>query len=272
MERKILFLDLDGTLLNDRKEITPGNRRAVGEALDRGCRIVVASGRPLKSSLAQAGRLGLAGEGCYVIAYNGGVIYDCAGGRAVHREHLKPETLYRVYDEAARRGLYIQTYDREDVVVEPRCGEENAARYCAEVGLDWRRIGDVRRDLSEPPVKALLIDYRNREPLEDMERWLRKELAGEADCFFSSRHLLEVVPRGVSKGSAVTELCRLLGIDVRSAVAAGDENNDVSMIRAAGVGVAMANAVEAAKAAADYVTERDNNHDGIEEVIRKFLL
>lgn len=272
MERKILFLDLDGTLLNDRKEITAGNRQAMDEALDRGCRIVVASGRPLKSSLAQAKRLDLAGAGCYVIAYNGGVIYDCTVGRAVHRASLKLETLYRVYDEAARRGIYIQTYDREDVVIEPRCGEENAARYCAEIGLDWRRIGDVRRDLSEPPVKTLLIDYRDRKPLEDMARWLREELAGEADCFFSSPHLLEVVPRGVSKGSAVTELCRQLGIDVGSAVAAGDQCNDISMLRAAGVGVAMANAVEEAKAAADYVTERDNNHDGVEEIIRKFLL
>ena len=61
MKQKILFLDLDGTLLNDRKEITEGNRRAIREALDRGHRIVVTSGRPLKSSLAQARRLGLAG-------------------------------------------------------------------------------------------------------------------------------------------------------------------------------------------------------------------
>ena len=76
----------------------------------------------------------------------------------------------------------------------------------------------------------------------------------------------------MNKGAAVTALCRQLGIDIRDSVAAGDENNDVSMIRAAGVGAAMANAVAAAKAAADYVTERDNNHDGIAEVIRKFFL
>ena len=70
----------------------------------------------------------------------------------------------------------------------------------------------------------------------------------------------------------MTAMCRQLGIDIRDSVAAGDENNDVSMIRAAGVGAAMANAVAAAKAAADYVTARDNNHDGIAEVIRKFFL
>lgn len=270
--QKILFLDLDGTLLNDRKEITAGNRRAIREALDLGHRIVVTSGRPLKSSLAQARRLELAGEGCYVIAYNGGVVYDCSGERIVHREALDPEVLYRVYDEAGRRGLYIQTYDREDAVIEPRCCGETAARYCAAIGLDWRRIGDVRRDLAESPAKALLIDYRNREPLESMERWLGENLAGRADCFFSSPYFLEVVPAGVNKGSAVTALCARLGMDARDSIAAGDAGNDVSMLRAAGVGVAMANAAAEIKAAADYVTERDNNHDGIAEVIRKFLL
>lgn len=272
MEKKLLFLDLDGTLLNDRKEITPGNRRAIDEALDQGHRIVVASGRPLKSSLNQARQLGLAGEGCYVIAYNGGAVYDCSAGETVYRSTLEPEVLYRVYDEARRRGMYIQTYDREDVVIEPRCDSANAERYCAAIGLDWRVITDVRRDLSELPVKALLIDYQNREPLEEMERWIRSELPGRADCFFSSRYFLELVSVGVNKGSAVTELCRRLGVDVRHSVAVGDENNDVSMIRAAGVGVAMANGVQEAKDAADYVTERDNNHDGIEEIIRKFLL
>lgn len=272
MEKKLLFLDLDGTLLNDRKEITSGNRQAIGEAIARGHRIIVTSGRPLKSSLDQAKRLGLAGNGCYVIAYNGGAVYDCSTGKTICRNTLSPETLYRVFDEAARRNMYIQTYDQEDVVIEPRCDVENAKRYCTAIGLDWRVIRDIRRDLSEAPVKALLIDYRRREPLEEMERWLRSKMAGQADCFFSSRYFLEVVPVGTNKGAALTELCRHLGTGTESAVAVGDESNDVSMILAAGVGVAMANAVQAAKDAADYITGRDNNHDGIEEVIRKFLL
>lgn len=272
MEQKILFLDLDGTLLNDQKEITPGNRQAIRQALDRGHRIVVTTGRPLKNSLAQSEQLGLAGEGCFVIAYNGGTVYDCSRRQIIHREALHPEALYRIYDEAARRDVYVQTYDREDVVIEPRCDEAIARQYCAITGLDWRRIENVRQDLSQPPGKALLIDYHDTARLEDMERWLKAELAGEADCFFSSRSFLEVVPANVNKGSAVKALCRQLGIDIRNAVAAGDESNDISMIRAAGVGVAMANAIPAAKEAADYITQRDNNHDGIEEVIQRFLL
>ena len=122
MAKKILFLDLDGTLLNDRKEITDGNRRAISEALAKGRRIVVTSGRPLKSSLAQARRLGLAGEGCYVIAYNGASIYDCSSGREIFRRTLEWEVLYAIFDEARRREVYVQTYDREDVVTEQEEG------------------------------------------------------------------------------------------------------------------------------------------------------
>lgn len=272
MDKKILFLDLDGTLLNDQKEITEGNRRAMEEALERGHRIVVASGRPLKSSLAQARRLGLAGEGCYVIAYNGAVIYDCSAEKPIFRHTLEMEDLYRVFDEARRRGYYIQTYDREDVVLEEGGDVEIAKRYCGTTGMDYRVIQDVRKDVKEAPVKALLIDYQNPEPLADMARWIGENMAGRMDCFPSSPYLLEVVAVGMNKGAAVSALCGLLDIPVENTVAAGDQANDISMLRAAGVGVAMANGTAEVKAAADYITVRDNNHDGIEEAIRKFLL
>lgn len=267
-----MFLDLDGTLLNDRKEITAGNRGAIDEALRHGHRVVVASGRPLKSSLAQARKLGLAGDGCYVIAYNGAVIYDCSAGEPVFRRTLEMDDLYRVFDEARKRNCYVQTYDREDVVFEEGGNAVNAQRYCEMVGLDYRTIRDVRLDVKEAPVKALLIDYENPALLAEMSRWIREHLAGRVDCFPSSRFFLEVVAAGMNKGAAVTALCGLLGVPVENSVAAGDQANDIAMLRAAGVGAAMANGTPEVRAAADYVTRMDNNHDGIEEVIRKFLL
>ena len=272
MSAQILFTDLDGTLLNDAKEITPGNRAAIEEALAAGKRIVVTSGRPLKSSLDQARRLGVAEPGCYVIAYNGSEIYDCAQGKAVFRRPLALEDLYAVYDEANRRGLYIQTYDREQVVVEERCDPAAAQWYTQRLGMTYRTVGDIRRDLAEPPVKALLIDRSESGVLDEMDLWIKANLSGRLDSFHSAAFFLEVVATGINKGVAVENLCRLLDIPIAEAVAAGDEANDVSMIRAAGIGAAMVNGTQAAKDAADYVTERDNNHDGVAEIIRKFLL
>ncbi|MBR3570800.1 MAG: HAD family phosphatase [Oscillibacter sp.] len=271
MESKILFLDLDGTLLNDAKELTDGNRAAMEGAVARGHRVVIASGRPLKSVRAQAARFGLDGAGCYAIAYNGAVIYDFAKQAQIYRKALAPEDLYAVFDEARRRGIYIHTYDREDVVIEPRCDPETARRYCARLQFDFRVIRDIRKELSESPVKAMSIDFTGQEKTAAFRDWILSEMRGRLDSYFSERYFLEIVPAGVNKGRGILQLCDILGIPRENSVAAGDEANDIDMLRAAGVGAAMANAIPEAKAAADYVTERDNNHDGVAEIIEKFL-
>lgn len=272
MEKKILFLDLDGTLLNDRKELTPGNRDAMEQAAARGHRLVITSGRPLKSTLIQAERMGLNGEGCYVIAYNGAVIYDCSRKKEIFRQTLALEDLYAVFDEANRQGVYIQSYDEKDtVLIEPHNDPAVAERYSSSIHLDFRVTDNIRTGLSVPPVKALMIDFENHAPLERMEKWVNETMAGRVNCFFSSRYYLETVPAGMNKGNAVRAMCRLLEVPVENTVAAGDEANDISMLQAAGIGAAMQNAVPEAKAAADYITERDNNHDGIAEIIERFL-
>ena len=271
MEAKILFLDLDGTLLNDRKELTDGNREALAGAISRGHRAVIASGRPLKSVIIQAARLGLDGPGCYAIAYNGAVVYDFTAQRQIFRRTMAPEDLYAVFDEANRRGVYIQTYDKEDVVIEPHNDPEIAKRYCTRIQLDFRTIGDVRRDLSEMPVKALCIAFDGQERTDALRQWILETMRGRLDSYFSDKNFLEIVPAGVNKGEGILKLCELLDIPPERSVAAGDEANDVDMVRAAGIGVAMSNAIPELKAVADYVTERDNNHDGVAEIIERFL-
>lgn len=270
MEKRILFLDLDGTLLDDGKHITPGNRLALERALSAGHRVVITTGRPLKSAKAQAQRLGLTVPGCYLIAYNGAVVYDCHRESVLYQLTLDFDALYAIFDEAERRGLFILTYDGDEVVVEPRCDGETVRRYCAPVGMSYRVISDVRQDLTQPPPKTLLIDFDDRRPVEEMQQWIGSTLSDRVDCFFSNPWYLEVVHAGMNKGKAVLEMCRRLGVPVSCAVAVGDEQNDISMIRAAGVGVAMANGTEAVKATADYVTAHDNNHDGVAEVVERF--
>ena len=271
MKKRMLFLDLDGTLLNDAKQITEGNRAALDQTLERGHDVVITTGRPLSSALIQAHNLGLDRPGCYLIAYNGAVIYDWAKKEQIFNRALSYEAVYKVFDKANAMGLHIQTYDTWKVLVEGRCDDAAVRRYCGLIRMDFRVIGDVRRDLAEEPVKCLIIDYDCQTELLKLQEWIRTHMESEVDCFFSCDQYLEVVPKGMSKGEAVKMLCAVLGVEIENAVAVGDAANDLSMIEAAGIGVAMANGTDQVKAAADYVTTRDNNHDGIAEVVERFL-
>ena len=270
MKKRLLFLDLDGTLLNDAKEITQGNREALERTLQRGHGVIITTGRPLKSALAQARRLGLDQPGCYTIAYNGAMVYDWGKQGNVFTRALDIPSVIRVFEKANEIGEHIQTYDSFDVLVEPRGDDEALRRYCKMVSMTHRVIGDVHTDLQEDPVKCLVINYEKKDGLLKMQDWIRANMEG-MDCFFSCEQFLEVVPKGMNKGEAVKMLCKLLDVEIEDAVACGDAANDLAMLKAAGIGVAMINGSDEVKAVADYITTRDNNHDGVAEAAGKFF-
>lgn len=270
MKKHLLFLDLDGTLLNDKKEITPGNRAALNAALERGHGVIITTGRPLKSAMAHAKKLQLDKPGCYLVAYNGAVIYDWEKGAQMYNRSLSYEIINRVFDYVNTTGIHVQTYDTWDVLVERRCDNEIVRRYC-DGTIGFRVIEDVHTDLTEEPVKILVIDFDNKAALESIQTWVHTNMAEDVECFFSSNAYLEIVPRNIRKGEAVKMLCKLLDVPVANAVAVGDEANDLSMIVEAGIGVAMCNGIPTVKAAANYITHNDNNHDGVAEVVEKFL-
>lgn len=271
MEKRLLFLDLDGTLLNDEKVITQGNRIALEQALKRGHGVVIATGRPLKSAKDLAVKLGLDKPGCMMISSNGAILYDWEKNDTIFSCTMPVSTVRKLFAEANRRCLHIQTYEGETVLVEPRCEDEALQWYCSKIGMAHRVISDANVDVVQEPVKCLMIDYYDQTDLRAMQQWIRENLQEEADCFFSCREYLEIVVKGMNKGNAVSRLCQMMGVDIANAVAVGDAANDLSMIEAAGIGVAMANGTADVKAAADYITEHDNNHDGIAEVVEKFL-
>ncbi len=272
MTQKAIFLDLDDTLLNRQKEITPGNRRAIDRALDAGHKVIITTGRPLNGALRLAEDLGLTKEGCYLIAFNGGILYDTYRRESVFKLALPKRLAPPIFAEAARRNIHIQTYDQDNCYVEPRNEEDREIRwYCSRIKVSYAVIPSVEA-LKEDPVKILVTSLDERKPLEDFQVWVDANFGDELDTFFSCRELLEIVPKGVNKGAAVVQLCARLGIPLENSVACGDAPNDLSMIRAAGLGVAMCNGQDEVKAAAGYITERDCDHDAIEEVIERFLL
>ena len=128
------------------------------------------------------------------------------------------------------------------------------------------------RESEKEACKLLAVDLKDQEKLEDFRKAMQDKFEGKLDLFFSNRQYLEIVPCGVSKGSALEAFCAKMGIPIANSVSAGDENNDISMIKSAGIGCAVANARPEVKAAADYVTERDNNQAAIAEIIKKFMM
>lgn len=270
--KKILFTDLDGTLLNNEKLVSEGNRAAIERLLQAGHYLVVATGRPTKSAFKVAQKLGLTMPGCYMIAYNGCVIFDCSKEEIWMEKTLPMEHARYLFEEAEKYGLYVQTYGKDDKILTSSDGPE--VQFYAKGNrnaLQYEICEDVCDSLGKEPNKVLFIDLNEEGILkfwEEHQEWEQ----GKCESTFSCREFLEYLPLGASKGSAVRTLCEMLGVDIKNAYAAGDERNDISMIEAAGVGIAMKNAVNEAKAVADYITENDNDHDGIAEIIDRLIL
>lgn len=270
MESKLLFLDLDGTLLNDQKEITSGNRQALDKALAMGHRVVICTGRPLCSAIAMSESLGLTGDGCYVIAYNGGAVYDVYRGEMLYEQTVPAQAACAVGRRADELNLHVQTYDNTHVLVSPRWEDDLLDQYCKIIHIPYRVVPEYPETLSHNPPKVLVI-AEDHAAGELLEKEINSQFA-DLECFFSNPRFLEIVPRGMNKGNAIRRMCAQLGIPVERSIAVGDADNDLSMIKAAGLGVCMINGVPAMKAAAGYITERDNNHDGVAEVVEKFML
>ena len=272
-KQKILFSDLDATLLNDRKEIEKDTRAAIDRMLARGHIFVSCTGRPFASVLNAARQSGLDQKGCYIVSYTGGAIYDPSCDQMISYASIPLPAVQRMFAEAQKAGLYIHTYDktRNDMVLSWQDGPQLQA-YIGHTKLQYQTGKDVLEKLEQPPAKMIVISLDSHERL----RQFQEENAGWAEAylnsFFSCEQYLEYCPAGISKGAAVQRLCDYLNIPVEDAVAAGDERNDISMIRSAGVGAAPRNAHPAVKECADYVCVRDHNEGAVGEIIRKFIL
>lgn len=270
---KILFTDLDDTLLDRRKEISPENRRAIRRAVRRGHRVVLCSGRPLMGVLPQIQalerELDLSQPGCYAIAYNGGVLYDCFREQVVYKESLPLSYVKYIFQEARQYDLFCQTYS--DTHLLAPCPSHALDAYLAGTQMPCKIIPSLPDTLEEEPAKVLVIgeDPKKLSAYEHaIQEWARDKIS----VFYSNAMYLEHVPLGVSKGTAIKRLCRYLDIPLEDTIAAGDEQNDIPMLQTARIGVAMANATPGCRACADYITENDCDHSGIAEVIERFML
>ena len=269
-KRWIFFLDLDDTLLDQKKNILPRSREILQQLLDEGHVAVICTGRALPSALTQSHRTGLDQKNCYIICYNGGQIYDITNKKTLYSDTIPMEIIRQCFDAGKEFGIQIQTYSDTHVLTEIET--EDFPIYCQRQDLACELVDDVTKVLEHDPPKMLALDHDDHDHVAAFREFLQPKVEGKLDMFFSSDYYLEIVPPGINKGNAVRFLCNYLGIPLCHSIAMGDAENDITMLKAAGIGVAMINGTDAVKAAADRISDEDCNHDGAALMLEKIIL
>lgn len=268
MKRKMLVLDIDGTLTNSKKEITPRTLQRIREIQEQGHIVVVASGRPTPGLRKVAEQLELAKYGGYLLSYNGARIANMQTGEVVCQLELPHEYIPQLYDFAVKNDIGLVTYE-QDWIVTGRPHDEFMQLEAWINQIPIRDVDDFVGYVDFPVIKCLFTAPHDRAPA--LERELAARFVGKISVYRSEPHFIEAMPLHVDKAAALQMLLDHVKMDVANVIACGDGYNDVSMIRFAGLGVAMANAQAAVKAQADYIT-LSNDEDGVAHVIEKFIL
>lgn len=266
--KKVLVLDLDGTLTNSEKKITPETKAALMRMQQQGHTVVLASGRPTAGIMPVARELKLAENEGYILSFNGGMILDCKSGDILYQKTLPAEVVPELFELAQKLGIGLLSYEDDTIITGPH----------------YDRYIDLEKRINRLPVRQIenvgeYIDFPVNKCLgtSEPEVAVRAEqeyerMFGKTLCISRSEpFFIEITPLGVDKAASLARFCQITGHQREDLIACGDGFNDVSMIQYAGLGVAMENAQEEVKQAADYITS-SNDEDGVARVIYEFIL
>lgn len=268
MRYKLLVLDVDGTVTNSAKEVTKKTKNALLHLQERGVRVVIASGRAPNGVFPVAQSLGLPRFNSYILAFNGAKIISLKTRACLYEEFLPTHIPPGLLLDSRNYGLGFLTYSDAVLTAGTRPDRYMAMEsQISDMPIEYHR--NFKIDAGHPVNGCLLTG----EPayIARLEPVFVEKYAQETEIFRSEPYFLEVVPKGVDKGHSLDRLLKLLGIPWDQVVCCGDSFNDITMVQFAGVGVAMANAQSAVKDVADYVTQNDNDHDGVAEVIERYF-
>jgi Cof subfamily protein (haloacid dehalogenase superfamily) len=264
MPYRLIALDLDGTLLDEGLSISPRVSRALERVVASGARLTLASGRGYPSMRRWVDDLGITTP---VICYQGAVVTDTATHRGVYQRTIRHDLVGDVVAFARARALSLTLYVGDEIYVENK--RHSDAFYEKWFGLPFHVVEDLNRALPGEPVKFLIVG--DEEELDALHPAVTSVLADRLQIVRSHRYFLEGLAGGASKGQALAWLAGELGIPRGDTMAIGDSGNDRAMIAWAGLGVAMGNASDEAKAVADWIAP-GIDEDGVAEAIERFCL
>lgn len=272
MDYKLVVTDMDGTLLNSQGKVSEENKEVLNNLQDQGVHIAVATGRIYTSARVFAKYLGIKTP---IIACNGAIVREIDENEPLYETHINKDDSIRIIDICRKYGVYFHFYTDNTFYTEKLT--KSALKYSEwnktlkeEDRINLELVGnpyDVVGDINTRIYKFLILD--EDEILLKKMRKEFEEIQG-IECCKSRYDNLEIMNKGVQKGTAVKNLAESLGIKREEVICIGDNENDISMLKYAGLGIAMGNAEEIVKETADYVTDINDN-SGVAKALKKFL-
>lgn len=263
---RAIALDLDGTLTNHDKEVTPITRQALMRAQKDGAHIILASGRPTYGIAPIADHLEIDKYNGYVLSYNGGKIVNWQTKEELYSNHLPNNVIPILYNYAKEKDYALLGYAGKEIITE--MPDDKYVKEESRINkMEIRKVDNLLESLESNPTKLLMTGDASL--MIKAEEELAEIVGNRMDVFRSAPFFIELVPKGIDKAQSLNRLLELIGLSTNDMIAFGDGYNDLSMLKLAGVGVAMANAVPEVRAEADFIT-KSNEEDGVAFAIEKF--
>lgn len=277
MSIKVIIMDVDGTLLNSQKKLTPKTKEALIKAQRNGAKVILASGRPTSGLMDLGKELEMDKHNGLFVSFNGSKVLDCETmnvlfnepmtveqGKAV-LEHMKKFNVRPMID----KGEYMYVNDVYDCDIKSKGQTINIIKYESRGG---KFLLCEHNDLSafvDYPLNKILTagddDY-----LQDNYKEMMEPFKDTLHCVFTAPFYFEFTAEGIDKAKALDTVLKPMGYKQEDMIAFGDGHNDISMVEYAGTGVAMSNAVQELKDIAQHIT-LSNDEDGIAEALYKYM-
>lgn len=269
MKYKLLVLDVDGTLLNNEREISKRTLAALLKVQQMGICIVLASGRPTYGLMPLAKTLELGNYGGFILSYNGCQIINAQNGEILFKRRINPEMLPYLEKKARKNGFAIFTYN-DDTIITDNPENEHIRSEARLNNLEIIKEVEFSTAIDFAPCKCMLVSD-DEGALIGLEQHWKRRLNGALDVFRSEPYFLEVLPCGIDKANSLGALLEQLDVKREEVIAIGDGVCDVTMLQLAGMGVAMGHAQDSVKACADHVTA-SNEEDGVALAVEQIIL
>lgn len=265
---KLIALDLDGTLLTTDKKLTNRTKATLKAAREKGVKVVLTTGRPIKAMDFFLKELGTDGhDDEYTITFNGGLVQKNTG-EILDKTVFSIDDVSRIYEETEKLNIPLDAIS-EGIVYQIQSDQES---LYAQFNPALSFIPTAFEDLSSQMTYNKCVTAFAQEPLDAAIANISSDLFNNYEIFKSRDMLLEWSPKNVHKATGLAKLIDHLGIDQSQVMACGDEANDLSMIEWAGLGVAMQNAVPEVKEVANVVTPMTNDEEAVAWAIEKYVL